>query len=47
VLAAYTDVLFVDKRTLKDFRRVKSKEPELSGLFGTVTRASVFETIAD
>lgn len=47
VLAAYTDVLFVDKRTLEDFRRVKSKEPELSGLFGTVTRASVFEAIAD
>jgi hypothetical protein len=47
VLAAYTDVLFVDKRTLEDFRRVKSKEPELNGLFGTVTRASVFEAIAD
>ena len=47
VLAAYTDVLFVDKRTLEDFRRVKSKEPELSGLFGTVKKASVFEAIVD
>lgn len=47
VLAAYTDVLFVDKRTLEDFRRVKSKETELSGLFGTVKRASVFEAIVD
>ncbi|WP_058752706.1 hypothetical protein [Sphingomonas sanguinis] len=47
VLAAYTDVLFVDKRTLEDFRRVKSKEPELSGLFGTVTKASLFDAITD
>lgn len=47
VLAAYTDVLFVDKRTLEDFRRVKSKEPELSGLFGTVKRASIFEAITE
>lgn len=47
VLAAYTDVLFVDKRTLEDFRRVKSKEPELSSLFGTVKKASVFEAIID
>lgn len=47
VLAAYTDVLFVDKRTLEDFRRVKSKEPELTALFGKVTKASVFEAIGD
>jgi len=47
VLAAYTDVLFVDKRTLEDFRRIKSKEPELNGLFGTVKRASVFEAIVN
>ncbi len=46
VLAAYTDVLFVDKRTLEDFRRIKAKEPELSRLFGTVKRAGVFEAIA-
>ena len=47
VLAAYTDELFVDKRTHEDFRRVASKEPGLAQLFGAVRKASRFEQVAD
>lgn len=46
VLAAYTDVLYVDKRTHEDFRRVIGKAPELAALFGTVAKASRYEDIA-
>lgn len=46
-LAAYTDILFVDKRTLEDFRRVRRKEPGLAALFGEVRKASDFSAIAD
>jgi hypothetical protein len=46
VLAAYTDVLYVDKRTHEDFRRVIGKAPELAALFGTVSKASRYDDIA-
>ena len=46
VLAAYTDELYVDKRTLEDFRRVIQKEPELARLFGRVAKASRYEDLA-
>lgn len=45
-LVAYTDILFVDKRTLEDFRRVRQKEPELATLFGEIRKASDFSAIA-
>ncbi len=45
VLAAYCDVLYVDKRTAEDFRRAESKEPELVGLIGTIAKASDFDGI--
>lgn len=47
VLAAYTDVLYVDKRTHEDFRRVRSKEPSLASLFGVINKARVFSDIAN
>jgi len=42
VLAAYCDVLYVDKRTAEDFRRAIGKEPKLSGLIGDVAKAVDF-----
>lgn len=45
VLAAYTDILYVDKRTHEDFRRVRSKAPELAALFGAVEKASRYEDL--
>ena len=46
VLAAYTDVLYVDKRTHEDLRRVIGKAPELAALFGTIAKAIRYEDIA-
>lgn len=46
VLAAYTDELYVDKRTHEDFRRVIQKEPELARLFGRIAKASRYEDLA-
>ncbi|WP_339348260.1 hypothetical protein [uncultured Sphingomonas sp.] len=46
VLAAYTDILYVDKRTHEDFRRVISKAPEISALVGTIGKASGYADIA-
>lgn len=46
-LAAYTDIFFVDKRTLEDFRRVCQKEPGLAALFGEIRKASDFSAIAE
>lgn len=43
---AYTDVLYVDKRTHEDFRRVVAKAPELATLFGAVEKASRYEDLA-
>jgi hypothetical protein len=40
VLAAYTDILYVDKRTHEDFRQVARKLPELSRLFGEIRKTS-------
>lgn len=45
VLAAYTDELYVDKRTHEDFRRVIQKEPELARLFGRVAKASRYDDL--
>ena len=45
VLAAYTDVLYVDKRTHEDFRRVVTKEPELASLFGAIEKASRYQDV--
>lgn len=45
VLAAYTDELYVDKRTHEDFRRVIQKEPELALLFGKIVKASNYQEI--
>jgi hypothetical protein len=42
VLAAYCDVLYVDKRTAEDFRRAIAKEPKLIGLIGDVAKAADF-----
>ena len=46
VLAAYTDVLYVDKRTHEDLRRVVAKAPEIAALFGSIEKASRYEEIA-
>ena len=45
-LAAYTYILFVDKRTMDDLRRVRQKQPELAALFGEIRKASDFPAIA-
>jgi len=42
VLAAYCDVLYVDKRTAEDFKRAIGKEPKLFGLIGDVAKAADF-----
>ncbi|WP_240962254.1 hypothetical protein [Sphingobium sp. TB-6] len=42
VLAAYCDVLYVDKRTAEDFRRAEKKEPRLAGLIGEIAKAGDF-----
>lgn len=47
VLAAYTDELYVDKRTHEDFRRVTHKEHELACLFGAIRKASLFGQLAE
>lgn len=41
-LAAYSDVLYVDKRTAEDFRRAMAKEPKLQGLVGNIAKAKDF-----
>ncbi|MFG1432359.1 hypothetical protein V5F69_15065 [Xanthobacter sp. V2C-4] len=43
VLAAYCDVLYVDKRTSEDFRRAMHKEPRLKGLVGEIAKAADFD----
>ncbi|MDR3489588.1 MAG: hypothetical protein P4M05_32450 [Bradyrhizobium sp.] len=39
VLAAYSDIVYVDRRTHEDFRRVLQKEPDIALLIGTVAKA--------
>jgi 2-keto-4-pentenoate hydratase len=46
-LAAYTDALYVDKRTHEDFRRFISKEPELARLLGAICKAKTFTEMAE
>ncbi|MBB3478006.1 hypothetical protein FHW97_002610 [Novosphingobium sp. SG754] len=46
VLAAYCEVLYVDKRTAEDFRQALKKEPRLVGLIGEIAKASDFDGIA-
>lgn len=45
VLAAYTDITYVDKRTYEDLRRVIAKAPQIAKLFGSIEKASCFEDI--
>jgi hypothetical protein len=45
VLAAYCDVLYVDKRTAEDFRRACHKEKRLHGLIGQVAKAADFDAL--
>lgn len=45
VLAAYCDVLYVDKRTAEDFRRARRKETRLDALIGEVAKGSDFEAL--
>lgn len=42
VLSAYVDVVYVDKRTWEDFRRVLVKEPALRDLIGKIRKAADF-----
>jgi hypothetical protein len=45
VLAAYSDVLYVDKRTAEDFKRAIAKEPRLTGLIGSIAKGAEFTDI--
>lgn len=45
VLGAYTDVLYVDKRTHEDFRRMRSKDPEVASLLGAVEKARHYQDV--
>lgn len=45
VLGAYTDVLYVDKRTHEDFRRIRSKDPEVASLLGAVEKARHYQDV--
>jgi hypothetical protein len=46
-LAAYTDVIFVDRRTHEDLRRVIAKAPELAMLFGALEKVRNFEQMCE
>lgn len=46
VLAAYCEVLYVDKRTAEDFRQALKKEPRLVGLIGEIAKAGDFDGVA-
>jgi len=43
VLSAYCSVLYVDKRTAEDFRRVRQKEPYLNDSIGKIVKAATFD----
>ena len=47
VLAAYCDVLYVDRRTSEDLLRVRRKEPVIDALMGEVRKASDFEALLE
>jgi len=46
VLAAYSDILYVDKRTHQDFLRALQKTPDIAPLIGTVAKASRYSDLA-
>ncbi|WP_430397413.1 hypothetical protein [Ferrovibrio sp.] len=45
-LAAYSDFLYVDKRTAEDFRRAISKNPSMAGIIGKIQKAKHFTDLA-
>jgi hypothetical protein len=45
VLAAYCDVLYVDKRTAEDFRQARQKDKRLEGLIGDVAKGADFQVL--
>lgn len=47
VLAAYCDVLYVDRRTSEDLLRVRRKEPLIDALMGEVRKAADFEALLE
>lgn len=47
VLAAYCDVLYVDRRTSEDLLRVRRREPILNALMGEVRKAHDFEGLLE
>lgn len=47
VLAAYCDVLYVDRRTSEDLRRIRQKEPILDALMGEVRKEADFEALLE
>lgn len=47
VLAAYTDRLYVDKRTHEDFRRALQKAPQIAALVGTISKAPRYGDLAE
>lgn len=47
VLAAYSDILYVDRRTHEDFRRVLRKEPAIAQLIGAVAKAARYSDMAE
>ena len=47
VLAAYCDVLYVDRRTSEDLLRVRRKEPVIDALMGEIRKAAGFEALLE
>ncbi|WP_341022943.1 hypothetical protein [Brevundimonas diminuta] len=47
VLAAYCDVLYVDRRTSEDLLRVRRKKPAIDALMGEVRKAADFEALLE
>ncbi|MDB5577722.1 MAG: hypothetical protein JWR80_2898 [Bradyrhizobium sp.] len=47
VLAAYTDTLYVDRRTHQDFLQMLRKAPQVAALIGNVAKVPHFTKIAD
>lgn len=45
VLAAYSDILYVDKRTGEDFRQARQKDPRLDRFIGKIAKAADFEAL--
>lgn len=45
VLAAYTDLLYVDRRTHEDFRRVRQKSPEVARLLCPIAKAKHYSDL--